>query len=113
MSERDFEHEGELTNPEARRAAQKRNAEANRILTENLRRLSTDDDFLLWFQRHAYPAMIQAIPEHGADLERRMGHRNLIASIVSEMDTAAPGFLSRMIAAREEYDTRLRAAEEK
>lgn len=110
---RDFEYEGPLSDPAVQRAGDKRMAEANRILKDNLKRLSLDDDFLLLFQRYAYPVLAQDTPFHGADLERFIGRRSMIAQVIREMDEAVPGFLSRVIAARDDYESRLNAAEEK
>ncbi len=110
----DFEHEGPLSDPAVQRAGDRRAAEATRVLGDNLRRLSTDEDFLLWFQRYAYPMLaVDFAVSNGSLLAHFMGKRQLVTQIVKEMDDAVPGFLGRVIAARDDYESRLDAAEEK
>lgn len=106
------EHEGDLNDTLIARQSDMRDAEARKILTHTARLLSDDGNFLLWFQRYAYPVIAQKVPEHGADLERFMGRRNLICEIMDEMDMVEPGFLSRVLAARDRYARALLAAEQ-
>lgn len=106
------EHEGDLNDTQVARYGDMRDAVSRKILSQAARLLSDDGNFLLWFQRYAYPAMTQRVPEHGADLERWMGRRSFVIDIMDEMEMVEPGFLSRLLAARDRYAQELLAVEE-
>lgn len=106
------EHEGDLNDTQVAREADMRDATAFKILTQTNLLLTDDANFLLWIQKYVYPMMAQRVPEHGADLERFMGRRNLLIEMINEMELAEPGFLSRVLGARDRYAQILLAAEQ-
>jgi hypothetical protein len=113
MQERDFEHEGELSRTDVKRARDKREAASKKMITHCLLALTENGDFLLYFQRFVYPMMAQDFPvNNGSALAHFMGKRQLVLQIVAEMDAVSPGFLSRLLATRDSYEKQLRAAEE-
>lgn len=104
------QHEGDLNNTQAANAARAMEAEAQKILGQTFLLLADDDNFMLWFQRFAYPVMTQHVPEHGADLERFMGRRQLVIQIIQEMELVAPDFTMRVLNARHRYQKMIVAA---
>lgn len=105
------EHEGDLSNTEVKRQNDQMNAEARKILAEDLLMLTESEAFLRWFGKHAVPALTQAFPvEHGSKLAQFMGRRELVLDVIKEMDDISPGFVRRIFEVREKYETRLRHA---
>lgn len=113
MGERDFEHEGDLSNPEAKRSADRVASRVREIVGDNLSALTENKAFLFWFQRYGYPLITGVVPvNNGSMLASFSGQRELILKMLNEMDEASPGFLSRMLAVRDEYERELRRVAE-
>lgn len=104
------EHEGVLNDTEVKRQADQRNAEASKILFDDILSLTANEQFIRWFSKFAFALLAQDVREHGADLERFMGRRSLALLMVADMDVGSPGFLNRMFEVRANYERRLDAA---
>lgn len=111
MSPRADEHEGVLNDTAVKRESDQMNAEARKILTEDLLMFTESEAFLRWFGKYAVPAMTQDFPvNNGSQLAEFMGRRQVVIEIIKEMDDVSPGFVKRIFEVREKYDNRLRHA---
>ncbi len=83
---------------------------AKRVLRGDLSDLTEMDAFLRWFGRFAYPALRQDFPvNNGSNLAEFMGRRQLVNQIIDEMELEFPGFLRRLLEARDRYEQDLLA----
>lgn len=108
MSPRADEHEGDLNDTELKRAADKVNSRAAQILRSDIAELTTQGAFLRFFGRFAHPLLTQDFPvNNGSTLAHFMGQRALVLRMVAELEDCMPGFLSRLLAARFDYEREL------
>lgn len=105
------EHEGTLNDTETKRAADRMNSRARKILSHDLADLTENTAFLRWFGKYATPVLTQDFPvNNGSALAEFMGRRQLVLQVIEEMDAESPGFLKRVLIVREEYEKDLRHA---
>jgi len=108
------EHEGDLGSTEEKRLGDQVSKYARKILVSDARELSENPIFLRWFQKYAYPALMQDFPvNNGSSLAEFMGRRQLVIQIKNDMESAVPGFLIRVLHARDQYETELRQVAQK
>lgn len=111
MNERPDEYEGGLGDPAAKEYNDRVAGRARRIMFDDLAELSEHQTFLRWIQRFIYPMLTQDVPvNNGSVLAEFMGRRKLLNEIQRELDEVAPGFLIRVLKAREKYEDDLRQA---
>lgn len=108
------EHEGVLNDTNVKRMADQSNAKARELLSGDLAYLSENAYFLRWIQKYIHPMLTQDVPvNNGSTLAHWHGRRQLLTQIITEMEDEAPGFLTRVLAAREQYESDLRDAAQK
>lgn len=104
------EYEGILNNTEEKRIKDRIESRSNKVMREDMLDLTENDAFLRFFGRFAYPALTQDFPvNNGSLLAEFNGERKLVLRIVREMDSASPGFLRRLLVARDQYESDLLA----
>src|SRR5438270_167530 len=111
MSPRADEHEGALNDSEVKRQSDRANSRAAEILRNDALALTENGAFLRFFSRFAYPALAQNFPvNNGSTLAHFMGKRELVLQIIDELDAQSPGFIRRMLEARDDYQRELQRA---
>lgn len=111
MSLRPDEYDGALSSTEVKQENDRIAERARRVMSDDLIELAENATFLRWIQRFIYPTLTQTVPvNNGSMLAEFMGRRNLLNEIQRELDEVAPGFLIRVLKAREKYENDLRLA---
>lgn len=113
MSPRADEHEGSLSDTEVKRQHDRMESRAKQILQSDVLELTESGAFLRWFGKYAHPVLTQDFPvNNGSTLAQFMGRRQVVLQIISEMDEHSPGFVRRVLEARDDYERELQRAAE-
>lgn len=105
------EHEGPLSDPEVKRAADQMAKAGREVVGQNLLALTENRAFMFWFSRWYVPMQKAMIPlDSGSKLVAFMAKRELLVQMAQEMEAASPGFDLRVLEVREEYDRMLQGA---
>lgn len=108
------EHEGQLSDPAAKRRADIAAKRANKILGEDLEFLTGSVEFKRWLGKRLVPMLVnQMHTTNGSEIQYYSGRLDLLREIHDEMETFEPGFLESVLEVRRLYEQALAAEPQK
>ena len=108
------EHEGQLSDPEAKRRGDIAAKRARRVEAEDLAFLTDSVEFKRWLGKRLVPMLANAVrTTNGSEIQYYVGQLNLLREIHNELETFSPGFLESTLEVRRLYEQSLAAEPQK